>query len=42
MGEEIVLAGTVFEPIEFETRFITEVNGNTITIDRPLDYTHIG
>ena len=42
VGEEIVLAGTVFEPIEFETRFITEVNGNVVRLDRPLDFTHIG
>jgi len=41
-GEEIVLAGTVFEPIEYETRIIAAVNGNVVTLTEPLEYTHIG
>jgi len=41
-GEEIVLAGTVFENIESETRFITKVEGNIVYLDRPLEFTHIG
>jgi cell migration-inducing and hyaluronan-binding protein len=41
-GDEIVLASTDFNPRQAERRTITAVNGNTITIDRPLQYMHFG
>jgi hypothetical protein len=33
VGEEIAIAGTVFGNAQSETRFITAVNGNTVTLD---------
>ena len=41
-GDEVVLASTDFNPRQAERRTITAVNGNTITIDRPLEYMHFG
>jgi len=37
-----VIAGSVFGNQQSETRFITEVNGNTITLDQPLEFEHMG
>ena len=42
IGEEIVIAGTVFENVQSETRFITAVNGNIVTLDKPLEFSHLG
>ncbi|MDX1562716.1 MAG: G8 domain-containing protein, partial [Gammaproteobacteria bacterium] len=42
VGDEIVLASTDFDPRQAETRRITRVRGNTITLDQPLDYMHFG
>jgi hypothetical protein len=42
VGDEIVLASTDFDPRQAETRFITAISGNTITLDEPLDYMHYG
>ncbi|MCL6252355.1 hypothetical protein M3P36_15045, partial [Altererythrobacter sp. KTW20L] len=42
VGDEIVLASTDFNPRQAERRTITAVNGNTITIDAPLEYMHFG
>src|SRR5690606_5475698 len=41
-GDEIVLASTDFDPRQAEKRTIAAVDGNTITLDRPLDYMHFG
>jgi cell migration-inducing and hyaluronan-binding protein len=37
-GDEIVLASTDFDPRQAEKRRIAAVRGNTITLDRPLEY----
>jgi hypothetical protein len=42
VGDRIVLASTDFEPRQAETRHITAVNGNTLTLDQPLKYMHFG
>src|SRR5689334_7673249 len=46
-GEEIVLASTDFDPRQAERRTIAAVHantngGNTITLDKPLEYMHFG
>jgi|GEM_PF-127336 len=41
-GDVIVLASTDFDSTQAEERTITAVDGNTITLDRPLDYMHFG
>jgi cell migration-inducing and hyaluronan-binding protein len=41
-GDEIVLASTDFNPRQAERRTISAISGNTITLDRPLDYMHFG
>ncbi|GAA0273399.1 hypothetical protein GCM10009127_12320 [Alteraurantiacibacter aestuarii] len=41
-GDEIVLASTDFNPRQAERRTVTAVNGNTVTIDAPLEYMHFG
>src|SRR5688572_5036683 len=41
-GDEIVLASTDFDPRQAERRTISAVRGNTITVDRKLDYMHFG
>ncbi|MXO60750.1 transmembrane domain-containing protein [Altererythrobacter salegens] len=41
-GDEIVLASTDFDPRQAERRTITAVNGNALTLDRPLQYMHFG
>jgi hypothetical protein len=42
VGDEIVLASTDFDPRQAETRTISAIRGNRITLDRPLDYMHFG
>src|SRR5690606_36730549 len=42
VGDEIVLASTDFDPKQAERRTITAISGNTITLDRKLDYMHFG
>ncbi len=42
IGDEIVLASTDFNPRQAETRHITAISGNSITLDAPLDYMHFG
>jgi hypothetical protein len=42
VGDVIVLASTDFDPRQAETRTISAINGNTITLDKPLDYMHFG
>src|SRR5690606_4705448 len=41
-GDEIVLASTDFDPRQAERRTIAAISGNTLTLDRPLDYMHFG
>src|SRR5690606_28058639 len=41
-GDEIVLASTDFDPRQAEKRSIAAIKGNTITLDRPLEYMHFG
>jgi cell migration-inducing and hyaluronan-binding protein len=42
VGDEIVLASTDFDPRQAERRTIAAIKGNTITLDRKLDYMHFG
>jgi cell migration-inducing and hyaluronan-binding protein len=42
VGDEIVLASTDFNPRQAETRLITAIRGDTITLNQPLDYMHFG
>jgi hypothetical protein len=42
VGDEIVLASTDYDPRQAERRTITAIKGNTITLDRKLDYMHFG
>jgi len=41
-GDEIVLASTDFNPRQAERRTIAAIDGNSLTLDRPLDYMHFG
>ncbi len=41
-GDEIVLASTDFDPRQAERRTITAIDGNSLTLDRPLEYMHFG
>src|SRR5688572_13578185 len=42
VGDAIVLASTDFDPRQAERRTIAAIKGNTITLDRKLDYMHFG
>src|SRR5688572_6280211 len=42
VGDQIILASTDFDPRQAEKRTITAVNGNTLTLDKKLDYMHFG
>jgi cell migration-inducing and hyaluronan-binding protein len=41
-GDEIVLASTDYDPRQAERRTISAIRGNTITLDKKLDYMHFG
>jgi cell migration-inducing and hyaluronan-binding protein len=41
-GDQIVLASTDFDPRQAETRTISAIGGNKITLDKKLDYMHFG
>jgi cell migration-inducing and hyaluronan-binding protein len=41
-GDMIVLASTDFDPRQAERRTIAAIRGNTITLDKKLDYMHFG
>src|SRR4029077_2963189 len=41
-GQTIVLASTDFDPHQAEERAIAAISGNTITLDKKLDYMHFG
>src|SRR6187399_2815242 len=42
VGDEIVLASTDFDPRQAERRTISAISGNTVTLDKKLDYMHFG
>src|SRR5580658_81152 len=42
VGDQIVLASTDFDPHQAERRSIAGITGNTITLDKKLDYMHFG
>src|SRR6476660_4156607 len=42
VGDEIVLASTDFDPRQAERRTISAIRGNTITLDKQLDFMHFG
>src|ERR1700730_6170797 len=42
VGDEIVLASTDYDPRQAERRNIAAIRGNTITLDKKLDYTNFG
>src|SRR5437667_1542016 len=42
VGDEIVLASTDYDPRQAERRTIASISGNTITLDKKLDYMHFG
>jgi cell migration-inducing and hyaluronan-binding protein len=42
VGDLIVLASTDFDPHQAERRTIAAIRGNTITLDKKLDYMHFG
>ncbi len=42
VGDEIALASTDFDPRQAERRTIAAISGNTITLDKKLDYMHFG
>src|SRR6202045_2802093 len=42
VGDEIVLASTDYDPGQAERRNIAAISGNTITLDKKLDYMHFG
>jgi cell migration-inducing and hyaluronan-binding protein len=42
VGDEIVLASTDYDPRQAERRTVTAISGNTITLDKKLDYMHFG
>jgi hypothetical protein len=41
-GDEIVLASTDYDARQAEKRKVAAVNGNTLTLDKPLKYMHFG
>jgi cell migration-inducing and hyaluronan-binding protein len=41
-GDAIVLASTDFDPRQAERRTITAIDGNRLTLDKPLEYMHFG
>src|ERR671913_161648 len=42
VGDEIVLASTDFDPRQAERRTISAIRGNSITLDKKLDFMHFG
>jgi hypothetical protein len=41
-GDQIVLASTDFNPRQAEERAVTAISGNTLTLDKPLQFMHFG
>src|SRR5690606_9840218 len=42
VGDQIVLASTDYDPRQAEVRSIAAINGNSLTLDQPLEYMHFG
>ncbi|MCX7741618.1 MAG: transmembrane domain-containing protein [Meiothermus sp.] len=42
VGDRIVLASTDYDPRQAEVRTIVAISGNTLTLDRPLEFPHFG
>ncbi len=42
VGDEIVLASTDYDSRQAERRTVSAISGNTITLDKKLDYMHFG
>jgi hypothetical protein len=42
VGDEIILASTDYDPRQAERRTISAISGNTLTLDKNLDYMHFG
>lgn len=42
VGEQIVIASSALDPDQAETRTIQGISGNTLTLDRALEYGHFG
>src|SRR5690606_40818152 len=42
VGDVIVLASTDYNPRQAEVRKITAIQGNSIALDKPLEYMHFG
>src|SRR6478735_8453966 len=42
VGDEIVLASTDYDPRQAERRTVAAISGNTITLDKKLEYMHFG
>src|SRR5688572_26421740 len=42
VGDDIVLASTDFDPRQAERRTVSAISGNTIALDKKLDYMHFG
>src|SRR5690606_35023040 len=42
VGDEIILASTDYDPRQAEKRTIAAIDGNTFTLDRPLQFMHFG
>ena len=42
IGSEVVISSTSYELHETERRTVTDISGTTLTLDSPLEYTHIG
>lgn len=42
VGDDVVLASTDFDPDQAEKKTLTDVDGNTLTLDNPLEYMHYG
>ena len=42
VGDEVIIGSTSRNPTEGERRVITQINGNNLTLDRPLEFKHFG
>jgi cell migration-inducing and hyaluronan-binding protein len=42
VGDELVLASTDYDPRQAERRTIAAISGNTLTLDKALEYMHFG
>jgi cell migration-inducing and hyaluronan-binding protein len=42
VGDQIILASTDFDPRQAEKRTISAISGNTLSLDKPLEFMHFG